>query len=254
MKAKIFSAILLAGSLVACKKGDLGPEGPQGPQGQQGQQGPQGPQGTPGSAAVQYSSWIEVKDADWVQTSFEETDGDYWNYGSGGGWLQGTDTTISYRAEVSTPGVTQQVLDSGIVVYYLKDSSDTYKGSVRHFSVYDAYNDWYNVGASNRTKEEAEGNYLAGFWIFTGSDTIPKQKLTLYTLWQGGTRYNDPRSVYEYAYLEFKQKYTELKPKTKFYIRYVIIPGGSSVGGRVAPPPVDVKNYDAVKAYYRIKD
>jgi hypothetical protein len=248
MKAKIFSAILVAGSLVACKKGDLGPQGPQG------QQGQQGPQGTPGSAAVQYSAWLEVNDASWVQTGIEETDGSYWNYGGGGGWLAGTDTTITYRAEVATPKVTQQVLDSGIVLYYFKDSSDLYKGSVRNFNVYDAYNDWYNVGTINRTKEDVENNYMAGFWVRTDADTIPKQKLALYTYWQGGTKFYDPRSVYDYGYLEFKQKYTDLKPKTKFYIRYIIIPGGSATGGRIARLPVDVKNYEAVKTFYKISD
>lgn len=240
MKTKVLSTLVLVSSLIACKKGDVGPEGPQ---------------GTPGSSVVKYSSWMEVKDASWIQADIQEYSTSYWAYGNNGSWVtkSGTDTTIQYKAEIPTPLITQGVLDSGIVAYYIKDSSGLNGGSVRSFDLNYAYNDLYNVGTTNRTKEEMEEGGLSNFWIHTNSDTLPRQKLTLYTEWQGGSRFYDPSSVYDYPYLAIKQKYTELKPKTRFYIRYVIIPGGTAIGVRRALP-VNVNNYEEVKAYYKIAD
>jgi hypothetical protein len=249
MKTRILSTLVLTMSLIACKKGDMGPEGPQG------SQGPQGPQGQSGSTAVKYSNWIVVKEGNWTQTDFQAYASTYTTYTSSAGWghKSGLDTVITYKTEIPTPQVTQGVLDSGIVMYYIKDSSSLYGGAVRNFDVYSAWNDWYETGVTNRLKEETN-DYRSHFWIHADSDTIPKGKLTLYTQWEGGARYYDTAAIYDYPYMEWKQKYTELKPKTQFYVRYVIIPGGSAIGGRKAPLPVDVKNYEAVKAYYRIKD
>jgi hypothetical protein len=231
MKMKFLAFVALSASIavVSCKgdKGELGP------------QGPQGPQGTSGTAGVKYSNWIRVTDANWTQTKSE--------------LVSGGDSTIYYSATIATPEVTQDVLDKGVVVYYLKDATPFGRSAVRNFDPYNAWYDWIEVGTSNRTLEQQkdEYGYYSKYWIFTDSADITKGNLTIGTRWQGGAVWYNP-SNWEYRYLSLKQKYSELKPKTDFYIRYVVIPAGTLIGGRKAP--VDLKNYDAVKSYYHIKD
>jgi hypothetical protein len=82
--------------------GPAGPSGPTGATGPQGPAGPQGPQGPIGTANVIYSSWAS-------QTSW-------------------ADTTLSTFGTVSrsirlAPGVTQAILDQGIVLCYFNAGS-----------------------------------------------------------------------------------------------------------------------------------
>ena len=119
------------------------------------------------------------------------------------------------------------------------------------------------VGVTNRTAQDQNTDFpfarFTRYAINTDSDTISKSKLILKTQWLGGSVFwsssNPSYSQYR-IYTSYKQKYGELKPKTDFYIRYVVIPGGNPTGGKMsgAALPVDKNNYEAVKKYYNIKD
>lgn len=77
--------------------GPAGPTGPTGPAGPTGPTGPQGPQGPAGTANVIYSSWAAP--GSWADTSLS------------------TFGTVS-RSIRTAPGVTQAILDQGIVLCY----------------------------------------------------------------------------------------------------------------------------------------
>ena len=206
--------------------------------------------GAPGTANVQYSNWMRVTDANWEKIS----------EGPSSNW----DTIVQYKTEIPTPAVTQEILDRGIVLYYMKDATPLGMGAVKNFDPTFVANDnqWggYRVGVTNRTLAQQGGNWndstvYADYWVSTKSDTISKQKLTLNTSWRGSRGFWDPSHGLR-MYAKYKQKYHELAPKTDFYIRYVIIPGGNPTGGKMngAALPVDRNNYEAVKKYYGIKD
>jgi len=196
--------------------------------------------GAPGTANVQYSNWMRVTDAAWTEARRNA--------------IAGGDTSIIYSAEIPTPAVTQEILDKGIVAYYMRDASPFGKNAVKQFEIDYAYNDWYNVGVTNRTYQEQTASYssYSRYWLTTDTDTIPKGKLTIFTRWEGGATFYNPNEIYYYRMSPLKQKYNELKPKTDLYFRYVIIPGGTLTTGKVSP--VDLKNYQAVAKYYGIKD
>jgi hypothetical protein len=83
--------------VVGCTK--EGPEGPAGIAGPQGAPGAPGTPGPPGAGAVTYSPWFSFADADWA------------------------DSTIGLFGDVSrairtAPGVTQAILDQGIILSY----------------------------------------------------------------------------------------------------------------------------------------
>lgn len=82
--------------------GPAGPTGPTGPGGPTGPTGPQGPQGPAGTANVIYSAWFTPA--------------------QNGGWV---DTTISGNSQQkkfnkTAPGVTLSILNSGVVLSYVK--------------------------------------------------------------------------------------------------------------------------------------
>jgi hypothetical protein len=83
---------LVCCSLVSCQKGDTGPAGATGPQ------GPAGAQGPTGSANVTYSQWFTP--ATWVKDTVFGIYGFYYNK--------------------ATTDITQQVVDSGLVLTYGK--------------------------------------------------------------------------------------------------------------------------------------
>jgi hypothetical protein len=80
--------------VLACTK-----EGPEGPAGIAGPQGAPGNPGPPGAGAVTYSPWFTFAAADWADSSM----------GVFG------DVSRAYRA---APGVTQTILDQGIILSY----------------------------------------------------------------------------------------------------------------------------------------
>ncbi len=97
---KIILAVAVLGGIAilapSCK-GDIGPAGPQGPQGPQGATGATGAPGATGAtgtANVIYSNWINV--------TFSNT-GSFW------------------EGILNAPGVTQLVMDRGVVNVYLRN-------------------------------------------------------------------------------------------------------------------------------------
>ena len=104
-----FTLTALSMILFACTK--TGPAGAQGAQGAQGIQGVagaqgnpgnQGPQGDTGVANVQYSQWIDVE------------------------WIRSTNVTgACYTNAITAPAITGQIIDSGIVLVYIRYDSST---------------------------------------------------------------------------------------------------------------------------------
>lgn len=86
--------------------GGVGPAGPTGPTGPQGPTGPTGPQGPAGTANVIYSAWIsDAAAANWADTAMT---------------LYGT---VVRRRNVTAPGVTQAIIDQGVVLAYARGSA-----------------------------------------------------------------------------------------------------------------------------------
>lgn len=103
------SSILFIG--VSCtKEGPEGPagangvQGPAGVQGPQGPAGPAGPQGPQGTTNVTYSSWYTTVTADWVP-----------------GYIAPNNYNVEMIYNRTAPGVTQSILDQGIVLTYGKN-------------------------------------------------------------------------------------------------------------------------------------
>lgn len=110
-KFRLLSLLLLGIAFIAVSCTKEGPEGPagasgaQGPagvQGPQGPAGPAGPQGPQGTTNVTYSSWYTTVTGDWVATGTPP----YWD---------------NYRYNRTAPGVTQAIIDNGIVLAYMKN-------------------------------------------------------------------------------------------------------------------------------------
>lgn len=81
--------------------GPAGPTGPNGPAGPTGPTGPQGPAGPAGTANVIYSAWLsDASAANWADTAIS---------------LLGT---VVRRRNLPAPGVTQAILDQGVVLAY----------------------------------------------------------------------------------------------------------------------------------------
>lgn len=123
-KFKLLSLLAIAVTFLALSCTKEGPEGPagatgaQGPAGVQGPQGipgnpgptgpagpigPVGPQGPPGTANVIYSPWIaDPTNANWADTNMA---------------LYGT---VVRRRNISAPGVTQSIIDQGVVLVFAR--------------------------------------------------------------------------------------------------------------------------------------
>lgn len=131
---KISIAVLMATALYACKgpQGEIGPQGAKGdtgtagtigprgetgatgatgangangqngttgPKGDRGDTGLQGPKGDPGTANVYYSDWIT---------------------------LNVTGSSGNYEATVITPKITQEILDKGVILMFIKNNGNIY--------------------------------------------------------------------------------------------------------------------------------
>jgi len=216
--------------------------------------------GAPGTANVYYSGWMEVNESKWVETNRQITTNvgytDYNSWASGSGYITDyyDDTTITYQAEIPTPKITQAILDQGAVLFYFKDMTAPSNGKIYPYAPWDQW----NVGMTNRTTDFSNGS---SFYIYNANDNgnIEKEKIVLKTSYNGSGAFYDAalnrngqvRYHYSYGNAAKRIKYTELKPKTNFAIRYIVIPGG--VTGKNTPP-IDLKDYEAVKKYYNIKD
>ena len=117
------STLLLCCSLVFllsnCKKGDTGPAGATGPAGPTGATGASGPTGT---ANVIYSAWAAV--------TFT---------GSGTSW----------SGLITAPGVTQAIMDKGVVKTYFQFGTAVYDGTYSNIPTGASIYQYLTVGAIN---------------------------------------------------------------------------------------------------------
>lgn len=98
---------------VSCtKEGPEGPAGAQGPQGATGSAGPVGPAGPQGTNNVTYSPWVTSTAANWVANDPGQT-------GSGDGLGM-------YKRAAA--GVTQAILDNGVILCYMKGTAANNSG------------------------------------------------------------------------------------------------------------------------------
>ncbi len=101
MKSKLILLVVFGISIFgnSCKKGDTGPAG---------LTGPAGPTGATGSANVIYSAWTNL--------TFT---------GSGTFW----------SAQITAPGVTQDIMDKGVVKTYFKFGTSVYEGNYSNLTL-----------------------------------------------------------------------------------------------------------------------
>ena len=109
-KLKLLSFLVILSIAVSCTK--EGPEGPVGATGPQGPAGNTGPQGIPGingtngnngtSANVIYSSWYTTVAADWSVAGGPP----YWD---------------NFKYIRAAPGITQTIIDNGVILSYMKN-------------------------------------------------------------------------------------------------------------------------------------
>lgn len=95
----LLMAVILVTVFACSKTGPSGATGATGPTGPAGGTGPTGPQGDTGVANVQYSQWINIT------------------------WTKAADAS-AVSDPINAPSITGQIIDSGIVLVYMKDSSN----------------------------------------------------------------------------------------------------------------------------------
>jgi hypothetical protein len=154
--------------------------------------------------------------------------------------------TYWFKADIPTPKVTQGIIDSGFVFYYFKDSTGPYAGKVYPLWGTDVGNT-YGAGATIRNQEEIY------YSLWNDDYNVSKDKFTIYTDWTHYPQYSDPNSLFYSSSVISLTDYgtAPVKPKTRFYIRYVVIPGGIANGRTTG---IDMKNYEQVKKQYNITD
>ncbi|WP_212005651.1 collagen-like protein [Chitinophaga sp. HK235] len=124
MRSLFISCVLLMGiialSLNSCKKGNDGPVGPAGPA------GATGPAGPAGSANVIYSPWVAT--ATWTASTTSTGTG-----------------KKTFYFDINAPKVTQDVIDKGVVLVYMKFIADPDGAGIAKLlpSIY------YNIGGAD---------------------------------------------------------------------------------------------------------
>ena len=199
-KPKLLSLFFLAIVFitVSCTKegpegpaGSQGPQGPAGTPGATGQTGGQGNPGQPGTANVIYSSWYTTVASDWLGV-FLTSNPPYWDY---------------YNFTKSAPGVTQAILDNGVVLAYAKNL------------VYDSTG--FGDPALLRLGDVVQLPYFANIFFMDYYDfSIPAP---------GSIRF-----TYKTQFAWLPDPASDELAGTKY--RYIIIPGGVS-GGRMINGP-----------------
>ena len=126
----VFCGILLC-LFGSCKKGDTGPAGAT---------GPAGPIGPVGTANIIYSPWANL--------TFT---------GSGTAW----------SAQITAPGVTQEIMDKGVVKTYFKFGTSVYEGNYTNIPTGAAIYYYLSVGSIN-LKATFAANYPWRYVIIPG--------------------------------------------------------------------------------------
>ncbi len=119
MKRSVYFMLPLLALIIgvtSCKKGDTGPAGATGPA------GPTGATGATGTANVIYSPWAP---------------------------LAFTGSGASYSARITAPGVTQDIMDKGVVKTYFKFGTAVYEGTYHNQSTNSGIYQYLTVGFIN---------------------------------------------------------------------------------------------------------
>ena len=174
MKKYNLLAVTLFLSILSFNCSKEGPAGPAGPAGPQGIAGPTGPQGQIGNANVIYSPWF-LTGTGWTATGAVD-------YGA------------QFLFNRSAPGITQTIMDQGVVLGYIKGEPNTPTVSTQVFQLP------YGVGI--------------GFGFVDFYELVLNAPGNIRFLYKSDT----PWTAAELAPISF---------------RYIIIPGGIA-GGRIA--------------------
>src|SRR5579871_5373568 len=89
-KLLLIGSLVISIAIISCSKGSTGPQGPAGPA------GTNGTNGTNGTDSVLYSAW------DTLSTPYDTT-------------------AAAYTDTIQAPAITQSIIDSGLVISYVKD-------------------------------------------------------------------------------------------------------------------------------------
>lgn len=111
-QVRAFVVIIGLALFTAACDGPVGPEGPQGEQGERGPRGPQGPVGEDGNANVMYSDWRMISDMSAVRDSI----------------IDGSHLKLTHwqTAADPYPTITEEILDDGIILVYIRFGGSTY--------------------------------------------------------------------------------------------------------------------------------
>ncbi|MGB7392941.1 MAG: hypothetical protein WA913_00970 [Pricia sp.] len=121
-------------------QGEQGDQGPKGDQGDQGEQGEQGEQGATGTANVIYSDWIAAEFETDIADGFD-------------------------NFSISAPEVTQEVLDTAVLLVFANSNSNTIFQLPISFHLNLRENYWFrvlNLGSINLGVEGIDGNNAIG--------------------------------------------------------------------------------------------
>ncbi|HVM87489.1 MAG TPA: hypothetical protein VMT76_04825 [Puia sp.] len=150
-KLKLFSLALIGLafiSIVSCKKGDTGPQGPAGPA---------------GPDSVYHSAWIALNTP--LAATFPNSSG-------------GTDSV--YEQVITSTYITQEILDSGLVLSYIEDNN----GNISDISNYSGFLDvYYAVGKmtiDSYNVDLTNGGYVR-FVLIPGTILVTNSILKNYT-------------------------------------------------------------------------
>jgi hypothetical protein len=227
--------------LYSCKKGDAGPAGPTGATGSTGNTGPQGPAG---SADVIASKWFRLDSSVWTHTAADSIQymASFRNIRDNSS-MQYLDTEIDFHAVMPTPLITKSIKDSGMVLFYYKDS--TGNGDAASIGTVALY----HVGLMQlQTTTSDHLGERDNVTLYNESDSIGSN-ITFSTRWDGSDGCYNP-DTYHYYHPD-PIKYTELPFKTVLYFRYIVIPAAKT---QRTMAPVDYKDYNAVLKYYHLEE
>lgn len=188
MKRYTLLSLILFVSLLSINCSKEGPAGPAGPAGPQGAAGPTGSQGPIGTANVIYSPWF-LTGTGWTATGAAE-------YGA------------QFLFNRSAPGITQLIMDQGVVLGYIKGEPNTPTISTQVFQLP------YGVGI--------------GFGFVDFYELVLSAPGNIRFLYKSDA----PWTATELATISF---------------RYVIIPGGVA-GGRIANGSAQSYSHAQLKA------
>ncbi|HEU0063394.1 MAG TPA: hypothetical protein VFQ58_00120, partial [Flavisolibacter sp.] len=160
------------------------------------------------------------------------------------------DTVIIFHATVPTPLITPEIKESGMIIFYFKDSTGNGVANLvgKVIPIFPGRRNYYNF--TTTTNRLTKSNYL----FFRGVINTLGQSFSIETSWNGSDAKYQNVQIYDpqTGINVFDDiKYQELPPKTALFFRYIIIPVAKT-NKMIAP--VNFKDYDSVLKYYHLED